>query len=142
MFEEKDLNQQNNSEFDQLSNEQIETPVSNMVQSPFLYGNPIVPSEINEFAESSILTTDIPQYTEQPVEQNDSVEEVEELVVEEQPVIQEVNNISDVKLDEQKPVTNEDAIDNQLKNNLIFMLVFAIVMIAIIVALPYISGYK
>jgi len=132
MFEEKELNEQENIEVNTTNN--YEESTINF-ENNF---NPVMPENqsVSMPTQNAFLYMDTP--VSQPIpsdEMNQSLDVPEQNVdvFVEQPMICKEVNVANEK---------KEPMDEDLKSNLVFMLIFAIIMLAIIIALPYVSGYN
>lgn len=147
--EEKDINTQNNIEVFSLNSEQ---PINNSDSNANMEN-----SQLNTTASTMEQTYNMPTYEEtaQEVENQENTPDYSQVSVSPMEQVEKVidSNTDDnddkdniVQSNENKlnKKDNNHAVQNNkdAKNNFVFMIVLALIMLAIVIVLPYISGYK
>lgn len=166
MLEEKQLNGQDSTEVNTTNNIESNIPSLDNVPNQTMMEDVSIDQVSAAPVQNAFLYTDTPAQAvvempvEQPVSLDIPVQNTVTYTQEPTPVVMPEVQVTPVvpesmvfqatqstpleeKSVEDKTVSvNNDTMDKDLKNNLMFMLVFAIIMLVIIIVLPYVSGYN
>lgn len=147
--EEKDINTQNNIEVFSLNSEQ---PINNSDSNANMEN-----SQLNTTASTMEQTYNMPTYEEtaQEVENQENTPDYSQVSVSPMEQVEKVIDSNTEDNDDKDNIvqSNENNLNKKdnnhnvqnnkdAKNNFVFMIVLALIMLAIVIVLPYISGYK
>lgn len=147
--EEKDINTQNNIEVFSLNSEQ---PINNSDSNANMEN-----SQLNATASTMEQTYNMPTYEEtaQEVENQENTPDYSQVSVSPMEQVEKVIDSNTDDNDDKDNIvqSNENKLNKKdnnhnvqnnkdAKNNFVFMIVLALIMLAIVIVLPYISGYK